>query len=237
MLDSPKLQFLDNIAGFSIYEVDGDLIRESDPDFQVGGQPYRYSFIPSDELWIDKNFDMNDTQYLIDYLLEEYILMFDGKSYTEAARNAEHVMNRERSRSLDLYGYNVPKNQADYFHKEIYGNATNVKVWIVDSFRVITLLDENFFESGNDRIYRYIPIEEIWIADDIDRNELNYVLLHELHERALMLNYRFPYDLAHRQSIELEFAARKNPGMLTKYLQAEGWEFNNPYNLDKVSIQ
>lgn len=227
-MDEPYIELLDSIAGFNVWEVEGDFVRTNiDEEFTDFGQHYRFPYIPDNEFWVDKEADWNETQFYIDHMLVEYRLMARGVSYDKALEQADKAEQRERGITISMTWNNVPKD-IGYFHIQLYGKTSNdVNVWIIDGDRVRTLLYTDFTEGGHDRVYKFIPSGEVWLDDDVEPYERGFILLHELHERGLMLNYRMSYDQAHRESSELEHTARQNPGMLSRFLSNEGWTYGN----------
>ena len=83
-----------------------------------------------------------------------------------------------------------------------------LKVYIVDGIKVRNMYKTDFVEGGTAFIYPFIPIDEIWIEDQVPEEERPFVLLHEFTERDLMRNERADYDDAHEQASKVEFAAR-----------------------------
>lgn len=55
MIKKPYIKKELEIAGFTVWVVDGRYIRENlNEDFNNFGQRYQFKFIPKKELWIDK---------------------------------------------------------------------------------------------------------------------------------------------------------------------------------------
>jgi hypothetical protein len=113
-------------------------------------------------------------------------------------------------------------------------STDKLKIWIVDGEAVRTFLFIDFTEGGHGIVYSFIPKDEVWIDDDLSVQERKYVLLHELHERKLMIG-GWCYDTtseaemktgiikksAHKDSSEIESYCRKNPKELDKKLKEE----------------
>jgi len=100
-----------------------------------------------------------------------------------------------------------------------YGN-NNCEVWIVNGEFVRDFFFLDFTEGGHDRVYSFIPKNEIWIDDDLSRKELKYVLLHEVYERNLMVK-GVNYNSAHKKALEIELKYRNNPKLLNFTLKDE----------------
>jgi hypothetical protein len=214
-------------GNFKVWIVDGSYIRgHIDEEFTNFGQHYRYSYIPQDEFWIDQEAKQDETQFFIDHLLVEHRLMAKGMSYEEALVKADQAERRERRRAGDLrllthHGKELPKGVQ--VHEWLWKRLENgLTIWIVNGRLVRSVFDVDFTAGGHDRVYEFIPKNEVWIDDDIEEEERAYVLLHELHERNRMAN-GWPYSKAHAESSELEYHCRHHPDELHEALAQEGW--------------
>jgi hypothetical protein len=98
-----------------------------------------------------------------------------------------------------------------------------IKVWIVNGKTVRDLFYVEFTEGGHDKVYPFIPKNEVWIDDDDDENEIKFILLHEMHERKLMAK-GMKYNPAHAGKIELKY--RRNPEGVDEKLEEEIRENN-----------
>ena len=200
-MKKPYIKKYGEIEGFIIWIVDGKYIRENiDEEFTNFGQYYRFPFIPKKEFWIDKEYgDGDEIDYYVSNLLTENRLMSQGKSYYEAGERGDRVEQRERKKhELIIKGIERKKHEKDKIncvHKKIVKKySKNVKVWLVNGRLVRDLFFIDFTEGGHDKVYPFIPENEIWIDDDVNPDERKFVLLHEMHERNLM-EKGWPYDL------------------------------------------
>jgi hypothetical protein len=223
----PYVQQIGKRGDLKVWIVDGIYIRgHIDEEFTNFGQHYRYSYIPKDELWIDRETKQDETQFFIDHLLVEHRLMAKGMSYEEALVKADQAERRERRRAGDLrlvthHGQELPEGVQ--VHERLWKRLENgLTVWIVNGRLVRSVFDVDFTAGGHDHVYEFIPENEVWIDDDIEEEERGYVLLHELHERNRMAN-GWPYSEAHSESSELEYHCRHHPDELHEALSAEGW--------------
>ena len=226
-LKPPYVQQIGNRGDLKVWVVDGIYIRgHIDEEFTNFGQHYRYSYIPKDEFWIDREAEQDETQFFIDHLLVEHRLMAKGMSYGEALVKADQAERKERRRAGDLrllrrHGEELPKGIE--VHKRLWKRLENgLTVWIVNGRLVRSVFDVDFTAGGHDHVYEFVPENEVWIDDDIEEEERPYVLLHELHERNRMAK-GWPYSKAHAESSELEYRCRHHPDELHEALTAEGW--------------
>ena len=204
-------------GGIEVWIVDGDLVRTKlEEEFTNFGQHYRFDCIPKDEFWIDEEAASDESKYYIKHLLVEYDLMSDGMEYDKAIVKADAAEKKER-------GKDDKEETEDDIHRSILGKTEDgATVWEVDGSVVRDLRDIDFTEGGHDRVYDFVPVNEVWIDDEIVEKERPYILLHELHERGLM-GEGMDYEAAHKKSSALEHKCRENPDGLSKALKDEGW--------------
>ncbi len=64
----PYIKKLDNRGNLQVWIVDGSYARGNiDEEFTNFGQHYRYSYIPPNELWIDREASNNEYEFFIDH--------------------------------------------------------------------------------------------------------------------------------------------------------------------------
>jgi len=215
---------------FKAWFVDGKYIRTNiDEEFTNYGQHYRFSFIPEDEFWIDRESVLGEEKYYIDSMLMMNRLLAAGVSHDEAVKKADIMEKSERAKGVILAKGlgSLPKKE---LLKKIkikmikkYSN-NKIKTWIVNGELVRSLFFLDFTEGGHDKVYKFVPEGEVWIDNDVTALERKFVLLHELHERNLM-SKGMCYNDAHRDSSRIEFFCRHNKnkidGELTRELKKE----------------
>jgi len=211
-----------------IWLVNGNLIRkEVDIEFANFGQHYRFSFIPENEFWLDVEAVLNERPFFIEHLFIEWRLMKKGISYETALASANEAETYERKKKE---GYKKILGSEgtiiiEKIHKELLGQTEdNISVWLVDGRIVRNNLNIDFSEGGHDLVYDFIPEKEVWIDDDVVKEERIYIILHELYERLLMKN-GYSYSHSHggvgetKGASEIEWEARNNDAKLKKYLE------------------
>ena len=209
---TPYLRKYGIISSFTIWIVDGAYIRKNtDINFTNFGQHYRHPFIPKNEFWIDQEHKPGDAPFYIDHLLLENKLMASGKTYRYALARADRKELSERHKASGK-GFvrrtkEIPRKIYIRHLKQYSGNAN---VYLVDGELVRDLYHVEYTEGGHDRVYSFIPSNEVWIDDDLSPNERKFVILHELTERALMSDGMM-YSPAHKLANVAELRARKNP--------------------------
>lgn len=228
---------------FDIWLVDGAKIRRDlDIEFTNFGHHYFFEFIPENEFWIDKEHKKGETRYYIDHMLIEYRLLSEGKSPDYAEDKANMVERRERNKSkLISTAFKEQKDGTEIIekvHKELLKDySKKIKVWVINGELVRGLFCVDFTEGGHDKVYPFIPKNEVWLDDDLSPRERKFVLLHELHERNLMpeghefkiknniieadANYNKIYTSAHIKASKLEYFCRHHPEKLDKKLKQE----------------
>jgi hypothetical protein len=152
--------------------------------------------------------------------------MSNGVNRREAAKIADKTERQERAKSeLMKEELKKKKNKEDILkdiHRKLVKEYSkyNLKVWIVNGEIVRDLYFLDFTEGGHNKVYPFVPIDEIWIDDDLSKSELKFVLLHEAYERNLM-SQGLVYDEAHKKASEQEFYYRLHPKELDKRINQE----------------
>ena len=201
-----------SIGKFKAYLVDSDYVKiHGDENFTNFGEHYRFPFIPKNEFWIDKNSQKDEWDFFIDHMLVEYELMETGSSYGDAFDYADQVEKRERNKRENYkHSQNKMIDTADddvdaEFWKRL--SDCDVSVYLVDGEKVRDLFDTSFVEGGHDKVYHYIPHNQIWIDKDLPDKDRLFVLVHESVERDLMKKGS-SYSDAHNEANNREFRFR-----------------------------
>jgi hypothetical protein len=239
----PYIKKIAKRGNINVWLIDGKYVRENlNHEFTNFGQHYIFKFIPQNEFWIDREHKKGEAKFFIDHMLIEHRLMAEGKSGSDAMSAGDKVERRERRNSeLAKEIYKEKEDKKDLIervHKELlkeYGPKINV--WIVSGELVRDFFYTDFTEGGHNRVYAFIPENEIWLDDDLGLQERKFVLLHELHERGLMPdnkqiniknrgvivneNYTKTYNSAHQSASRLEYFCRHHPEKLEEKLKTE----------------
>lgn len=223
----PYLYKLKEVAGFKVYIVDGVYIRkEMNEDFANYDSHYRFKFIPKDEFWIDKGASRAEDRFYITTMLVINRLMARGMSHKKVVKIADRIEKRERSAYLLVRKKMKISRKKDKYLKVVYKRLLKkygggkCKVWIIKGELVRGIFFLDFTEGGHDKVYSFVPKNEIWIDDDLSRKELKFVLLHEVYERNLMAK-GMSYDDAHRHALQIEYHCRRYPKMTNAALKKE----------------
>ncbi len=223
-MKKPYISKLRTIGKITVWIVDGEYVRDYlSEEFTNFAEHYRFRFIPTNEFWIDKEYDPGEEDFFIHHLLVEWRLVRQGMEYDKALGYADRSERAERRKSLAVRLKRVRGNAAllkriRKKHLTTYRNG--LRVWLVRGELVRDFYFTDYTEGGHDKIYAFIPKSEIWIDDDLSPHERRFVLLHEVHERRLMAGgWRYPQ--AHRSASELEYLCRHHTALLSKKLREE----------------
>jgi hypothetical protein len=215
------------VSGFKVWIVNGKYIRDNlDEEFTNCGQHYNFKFIPKNEFWIDKERNPGEEKYFIDSMLVMNRLVSKGVGIKEAIKTANKIEKRERSKSKLMKKEMKIKKSKGNILKTVYKNPikeysnNKIKIWVVNGELVRDLFFLDFTEGGHDKVYSFVPANEVWIDDDLALNEREFVILHELHERNLM-SKGMDYDSAHKSSSKIEYFCRKHPKKLKRFIKRE----------------
>lgn len=226
-MKKPYLKKFASVSEFNVFIVDGEYIRENiDEEFTNCAQHYQFSFIPKNEFWIDKERVGWEYRYYIDSMLTINRLLAKGVSKGEAIKIADKEERSERAKSelvkkrIKLKKY--PEKLVHSVHKDLLQkySTKKIKVWIVSGELVRDLFFLDFTEGGHGYVYSFVPKNEIWIDDDLEPDEIKFVLLHELHERNLMAK-GMKYDPSHASSSRIEYECRRKKKDINKELKKE----------------
>jgi hypothetical protein len=154
----PRLPYIEKVeerGDLKIWVVDGAYIRSHiDEEFTNYGQHYRFSYIPIDELWLDREATEDEQQFFIDHLLVEHRLMAKGMPYEKALVGADRAERKERWRAGDVgrltkHSRRLP--EASIVHRHLWKKLEGgVSVWIVSGRLVRSVFDIDFTEGGHD---------------------------------------------------------------------------------------
>ncbi len=225
-MDKPYIKKIETVADFDVWFVDGQYVREKiDEEFTNFGQHYRFRFIPAHEFWIDQERTPGEENFFIDHLLLENRLMAEGMGYDQALERADRAELKERHKVDRIAkglkpGLPRPEILAKVHKQLLKDFSRNLKVWVADGQVVRDVYFIDYTEGGHDKVYEFIPDREVWLDDDLELKERKFVLLHEVHERALM-SQGMKYYPAHRSASHIEYYCRHHPAELDSKLSEE----------------
>jgi hypothetical protein len=210
----PYIRKLRKLSKITVWLVDGEYVRKNIcEDFVNYDHHGRLFFIPEDEFWIAEGSGKDEIKFYIDRMYVEHVLIASGMGYDRASEKAAVFEKRERAKILAM---EKPSGAIDSILTErvkkklLKSYSGKLKVWIVDSTLVRDLLFTDFGGGGHDKVYRFVPENEIWIDDDIPQGGRKFIILHELHERGLMAAGA-SYADGHAKATVLEDFFRHHP--------------------------
>lgn len=93
-----KTKFLTRFGDTDVWLVRGDQVRKQyEPDFILGGNGYRYDFIPKTEVWIEDILSPDDKAFTLLHELYETALMREGRDYDSAHEQTTYLEKKLRS--------------------------------------------------------------------------------------------------------------------------------------------
>jgi hypothetical protein len=222
--EKPYLKKVGKANNFSVWLVDGRYIRDKIcEDFVNFGQHFVFNFIPKHEFWIAQESSPDELNYYVTHLLVEHRLMASGMEYESAYQGAAKAEAKERRKS-DIFKQLKKADHAEILRmvriRLIKKYSGKIKVWVVDGNLVRTLLLIDFAGGGHDKVYDFIPKNEIWLDNDIKKSELKYILLHEMHERYMMAK-GMDYRKAHKSATLIEDSSRGTRGKVRPLVRKE----------------
>lgn len=212
-------------SGFTIWLVDGKYIRNKiNVDFTNYGQHYLFDFIPENEFWIDEEEVPGEEKFYSDSMLAMNQLLKKMVPHAEAVKLADEAEKKER---MTIYKdeSDIAKAKKNLRKTLLTRYSKKIKVWVVNGRTVRDLFFIDFTEGGHGYVYNFIPKDEVWVDDDMSVREFKPVLVHELHERKLMMK-GMAYEPAHKKANEREFYCRTHSKEANKILKEEIEENN-----------
>lgn len=224
-MKKPYVKELERIGKIHIFIVDGEYVRNHlNSEFTNAGEHYRFSMIPTNEFWLDQEFSSSEEKFYTHHLLVEWRLMRRGISYERALAYADRSERAERRKSGVMKAFRskrlTPEVMKHIHKKKLAKYANGLVVWLVRGELVRDFCFDDYTEGGHDKVYTFVPKDEVWIDDDLNEEERAFVLLHEVHERRLMAG-GMDYHHAHASASRMELSVRHRPSGLEKRLEEE----------------
>lgn len=191
-MKKPYMKKIGVFSGYKVWYVNGFWIRKNlDPEFTNFGSNRYFHFIPKEEFWIDKENGKREASFFIDNFLIIQKELEKGKTYPEAVEVANKLEKIERLKvksTLRLKKLRISERILKKIHKKrlFHKYTRNLNIYVVRGDLVRSLFFLDFTQGGHDKVYSFIPKNEVWIDDDVYKKEIPFVLIHELHERKLM---------------------------------------------------
>lgn len=199
------LKKIDKIGDYEVWLVDGSYVRKVvNENFVEYDYHFNHDFIPKNEFWIDEQTNHNEWKFFIDRMFLEQGLIRTGENNKEASERGSLLESKERKDELKkdhLEG--LFKNRSELLagiKKKILSEYSGkVKTWLVDGKMVRDYFMVDYASGGHDKVYGFIPKDEIWIDEVLHPNEIKFIILHELSERRLMSSGK-KYSEAHKSA-------------------------------------
>ncbi len=214
-------------ADHTVYSVNGLAVRNAaKPDEEFGNFATRDEFrnlIPADEIWISEKLAAKEGVFFIADALTRLRRQAAGVSHEKAYEEGLDVERRlrEKLNGVEFRDGKPHKRVPEAIYLEPYTTIPDpqgeVKVWLVDGNLVRSYYKTDYTEGGHGYVYDWVPRQEIWIEDGVDRREVPFIIAHEYLERRLMRDAGLEYDPAHRSASAVEFDLRKC-AEVTRYL-------------------
>jgi hypothetical protein len=96
----------------------------------------------------------------------------------------------------------------------------NINIWLVNGDIIRKSYSVDYTMGGNDRVYKFIPENEIWIDNAMSEKDRSYTIIHELRERRAV-SEGATYEEAHKQANILEVLCRNNKIDVEKMINKE----------------
>jgi len=199
------LKKIDKIGNYEVWLVDGSYVRKViNENFVEFDHHFNHSFVPKNEFWIDEQTNHNEWRFFIDRMFLEQGLVRVGESNKEASEAGAMLEKKERREDLKHNHSDILNNDRSELLKKIKKKMIKdyvgkVKIWLVDGKIVRDFFLVDYAAGGHDKVYAFIPKDEIWIDEVLNQDEIKFIILHELSERRLMSSGK-KYSEAHKSA-------------------------------------
>jgi hypothetical protein len=227
------VKFYKKFGAVSVYIVDDFLIRNTSlAHEEFSNYALHEDFpdmVPKGQVWISKNESARERKFDIDSALDLLKLFGKGEKYGPAYDKMLRDEKAEREKRdkikkhpgyLSEHALKEPWKKKTHVSRKVYkkklGKYQGYNVWIVKQEMVQDLYKTDFVDGGNPSVYHWIPQNELWLSDALDKNERYFVLWHEYIERTLMKEKGWTYDRAHERASKTEYNLRKKAGLTGK---------------------
>jgi hypothetical protein len=186
------METLGGIGKYTIRLVDGEQLRQENPDFNNYGHHDTDPKIPENEIWLDKTSYPHELSFFLLRAIYERFLYDRGlpnEQITSSAKTLETALRQQQP--------------AEEIKVKYLTHIGDMALWLVRGDQVRKQYDPDFILGGNGYRYPWIPKFEIWVEDVLSPDDKVFTLLHELHETSLMRG-GMPYDAAHEETTHLE---------------------------------
>jgi hypothetical protein len=217
----PKLNkhFVATRDGYDIFSINPFAIRNlAQPDEEFDNFATHNEFpdiIPKGEIWINERAMRREGEFFSANAIARLQALEDGASEDSAytiGLNADRKLRAART-GIRCRAHRPSKRISPRIYVRHYLTLPDeefpIEVWIVDGLRVRSTYMTDYTEGGHGYVYPWVPKNEIWIEETIERAEVPFIVAHEYIEHRLMRDEGMEYDKAHECCSEMEFDLRK----------------------------
>jgi hypothetical protein len=214
-----KKQLVFRQNGTSLYGVNAFAVRDaSQGDEEFTNHAIDEDFpglIPPDEVWVSARLVDREALFFFANALARRQALSKGRS-SDAAYEAGLEVERSLRESIEgiaFHGGKPDTHRPKGIYQEQYITLEDdrgpVTVWLIDGCLARDRYKTDYAEGGHGYVYPWVPRDEIWVEQGIDRGELPFVVVHEYLERRLMRDAKLEYDKAHPICSQVEYRLRE----------------------------
>ena len=128
---------------------------------------------------------------------------------------------RKEAKEANDRGKKIIYKQSQDFRKKLIATTKDgVKIYLIDADHVRDDIDIDYTMGGHAYVYpNYVPEDEVWIDEEMNKEDQYSTMVHETTERNEMRNRHLKYDKAHDDASAAEIKVRKK---LEKERKEEG---------------
>jgi hypothetical protein len=208
-------------AEYAAYTVNALAVRNvARPDEEFGNYATHGEFpdlIPEGEVWISEKIAPREGVFFLANALTRLAREAAGatdRAYDEALE-VERIL-RERVTGLAFRDGKPHERVPDELYLGEYITVPDpqgpVTVWHIRGELARNYYKTDYTQGGHGYVYPWVPRQEIWVEDGVDRREIHFIVCHEYLERRLMRDAGLRYDRAHEICSQVEFDLRLGKG-------------------------
>ena len=216
-------RFIATHEGYDVYSVNAFAIRNfAEPDEEFTNFATHDDFphlIAKKQIWITEKLFAREGLYFLADALTDLKRKAAGASEETASRaglEAERAL-REQMTGLRFRHGRPHRRVPERIHIQPYLTLHDpefaIHVWIIDGFLPRCYYKTDYTEGGHGYVYPWVPKNEIWIEQALDRQELAFIVTHEYLELRLMRDKGVDYDSVHAICSDVEYHLRKERGI------------------------
>lgn len=152
----------------------------------------------------DQKIDFKDFEKVNAGGVENIEYKDDDKIINKSPLSKKAKLANDRGKKIEY------KDSQDFRKKLVATTKDEVKIYLIDADHVRDEIDIDYTMGGHAYVYpNYVPEDEVWIDEEMNKEDQYSTMVHETTERNEMRNRHLQYDKAHDDASAAEIKVRK----------------------------